>query len=49
MLFQKERFSNISENGTLHFSAQDRRMKDIHPGKIYYTSGNGNPEAETLK
>ena len=37
-------FSYTSENGTLHFSAQARKTKEIHPGKIYHTSGNENPE-----
>ena len=37
-------FSYTSENGTLHFSAQAQKTKEIHPGKIYHTSGNENPE-----
>ena len=34
----------ISGNGTQHFSAQGQEIKNIHPEKISYTLGNGNPE-----
>ena len=37
----KENFSCIFSNETLHFSAQAREIKKIHPKKI---SGNGNSE-----
>ena len=43
-IFSKESFSYISGNGTLHFSAQARKIKEIHPRKISYTSGNGSPK-----
>ena len=53
---KKEIISFISRNETLHFSAQALKLKEIHSGKIYYTSGNGNPlkilifqQTETLK
>ena len=37
-------FSYISRNGTLHFSPQVRKIKEIQPGKISFTSRNGNRE-----
>ena len=38
-------FSYISGNGTLHFSPQARKIKEIHPEKISYIFfRNGNPE-----
>ena len=40
----KESFSYTFENGTLHFSPLARKIKEFHPGKISYASGNGNPE-----
>ena len=53
---KKEIIFYISRNGTLHFSAQALKLKEIHSGKIYCTSGNGNPlkilifqQTETLK
>ena len=33
-IFSKESFSYISGNGTLHFSAQDRKIKKNPPEKI---------------
>ena len=42
-IFSKEIISYISENGTLQFLAQALEIKELHPGKIYYTPGNGNP------
>ena len=36
--------SYISGNGTLHFSLQAGKIKEIHPWKISYASGNRNPE-----
>ena len=46
--------SYIFSNKTLLFSRQARKVKEIHPEKISYTSGNRNPdnffqEMETLK
>ena len=43
-ILSKESFSYISENGTLKFSAQALKIKELHPGKIYYTSRNKDPE-----
>ena len=43
-IFLKKSFSYISENSTLHFSAQALKIKELHPRKIYYASGNGNPK-----
>ena len=43
-IFQKESFSYISKNGTLHFLAQALKIKELYHGNIYYTSGNGNPK-----
>ena len=43
-IFSKESFSYISRNGSLHFSAQTQKIKKIHPNKISYISGNGNPK-----
>ena len=34
-IFSKESFSYISEHGTLHFSAQARKIKKIHPEKAF--------------
>ena len=36
--------SYISEKGTLQFSIQALKMKELHSGNISYTSGNGNLE-----
>ena len=38
------KISYISRNGTLHFSAQARKMKKTYPEKISDASGNRNPE-----
>ena len=38
----QESLSFISENGTIQFSAQAPKIKELHPRKIYYTSGNVN-------
>ena len=35
--------SYISTNKTLHFSARVLKIKEVHPGKICYASGNRNP------
>ena len=43
-IFSTESFSYISGNGTLYFSAQARKIKEIHPRKISCTSGNGKTE-----
>ena len=43
-ILSKERFSHISRNRTLDFSAQALIIKESHPRIIYYTLGNGNPE-----
>ena len=43
-IFSKESFSYISRDETMHFSAQARKIKKIHPRKISYTSVNGNLE-----
>ena len=43
-IFSKESFSYISENGTLHFSTQARKIKEIHLEKNSCISGNENPE-----
>ena len=43
-IFSKESFSYIFSNETLHFLPQARKIKNIHPRKIFYTSGNKNPE-----
>ena len=42
-IFSKESFCYISRK-TLHFLAQGRKIKIIHPKKISYISLNGNPE-----
>ena len=42
-ILSKESISYISENRTLHFSAQALKRKEIHPGKIYYTLGSFRP------
>ena len=42
-IFPNKSFSYISENGTLHFSVQSLKIKELHNGKIYYALGNGNP------
>ena len=34
-------FSFIFRNGTQHFSPQARKVKEIHPRKIFHTSGKG--------
>ena len=39
---QRKGFSYISQNGTIHLSAQALKIKEIHLRKISYTSGNGN-------
>lgn len=38
----KESLSFISDNGTIQFSVQVPKIKELHPRKIYYTSGNIN-------
>ena len=43
-IISKESFSYIFENGTLQFSVQALKIKELHPRKIYYTSGNKDPE-----
>ena len=43
-IFSKENLYYISENGTLQFSGQALKIKELHSRKIYYTS-----EMETLK
>ena len=40
----KESCSYISRNGTLCFSPEAQKIKEIHQRKISYTSGNKNPE-----
>ena len=45
-IFSKESISYISENGTLHFSVQVWELKEIHPEKISYISGNENPDGK---
>ena len=40
----KESFSYISRNGTLRFSSQAQKIKEIHQRKISFTSGNKNPQ-----
>ena len=47
-IFSKESLSDISGNGTLYFSAQAWKIKKIHPEKISYISGNGNPERNSF-
>ena len=47
-IFSKESISYISENGTLHFSAHARKVKEIFSWKIYYTSGNEDPPKKLL-
>ena len=37
----KKSFSYTFSNETLRFSLQAQKIKEIHPGKISYTSGNG--------
>ena len=37
----KKSFSYIFSNETLQLSLQAQKIKEIHPGKISYTSGNG--------
>ena len=46
-IFSKESFSYISGNGALHFSAEDKKIKQIHARKISDSSGNGNPKKVT--
>ena len=55
-ILSKESISYISEDGTLQFLIQALKIKELHPGKIYDTSGNEKPqkiltyqEMETLK
>ena len=43
-IVSKESISYISQNGTLHFSAQALKIKKLYLRKIYYASGNENPE-----
>ena len=43
-IFSKESLSYISGNGTLHFSPQAVKIKEIHPEKISCILGNENPE-----
>ena len=43
-IFSKESFSYIFSNETLHFLPQARKIKNIHPRKIFYTSGNKTPK-----
>ena len=48
-IFSKERIYYISRNGTLQFSVQALKIKELHSGKICYTSGNKNTEKNYLK
>ena len=43
-IFSKERLSCIFKNGTLQFSAEAWKIKEIYLGKIDCTLENGNPE-----
>ena len=43
-IFSKKSFYYDSKSGTLQFSDQTPKRKELHPRKIYYTSGNGNTE-----
>ena len=40
---QKKYFLIFPRNGTMHFSAQALKRKELHLGKIYYPSGNEDP------
>ena len=42
-IFSKESFSYIFSNKTLRFLLQARKIKEIHPGKMSYASGNKSP------
>ena len=44
LYFLKIDFPYIFLNETLHFSHQAQEIKEIHPRRMFYTSGNGNPE-----
>ena len=41
--------SYISENGTLQFPAEALKIKELHPGKIYYIPGKEDPEIYGVK
>ena len=45
-IFSKKSISYIYENGTMHFSVQVWELKEIHPEKISYISGNENPDGK---
>ena len=40
----EESFSYISRNGTLHFSAEAGKIKEVDTEKISYTPENGKPQ-----
>ena len=44
---QKKDFLIFPRNGTMHFSAQALKIKELHLGKIYYPSGNEDPPHPT--
>ena len=40
---QKKDFLISPRNGTMHFSVQALKIKELHLGKIYYPSGKEDP------
>ena len=46
---QKKDFLIFLRNGTMHFSAQALKIKELHLGKIYYPSGNEDPPPHPKK
>ena len=40
---QKKDFLIFLRNGTMHFSAQALKIKELHLGEIFYPSGNEDP------